>query len=196
MLHLNFTDFSLIEQLVLPDVPGCPRASVSDMAALVVSGFCEVTQCYREEIKLEADGNLVDFELVSPQAEAVVIGVFSVKDKFRDFLPGDYAAHSSNIITFSSPPSNDMAAIVILKTKVNAKSVPSSIIQRWADVIAKGVRYRLMAMPEKPWSNPSLASYYRNEFDADTLRISADVVNQFSVVRKGRAKRNHSFYGV
>jgi hypothetical protein len=40
MLHLNFTDFSLIEQLVSPDVPGCPRASISDMSALVVSEFC------------------------------------------------------------------------------------------------------------------------------------------------------------
>lgn len=196
MLHLDFTDFSLIEQLTLPDLSGCPRASISETAAIVVSEFCEVTQCYREEIKLEADGKTSSFELVSPQSDSMVIGVYSASDKKRDYLPGDYTAHSPSVMEFPEPLSEDLKVIVILKPIANAKTVPSSIIQRWADAIAKGVRYRLMAIPEKPWSNPSLASYYRNEFDADTLKISADVVNQFSVVRKGRARRNQSFYGV
>lgn len=194
MLHLNFTDFSLIEQLTMPDLSGCPRASISDMAALVVSEFCEVTQCYREEIKLEADGKTTDFELVSPQANAMVVGVFSANDKDTDFLPGDYTAHSPGVIQFPTAPTSDINVIAILKPQVNAKTVPASILHRWADTIAKGVRYRLMAMPEKPWSNPQMASYYRGEFDRDALKISADVVNQFSIVRKGRAKRNHSFY--
>ena len=196
MLHLNFTDFSLIEQLVLPDVPGCPRASISDMTALVVSEFCEVTQCYREEIELEADGHALDFELISPHSDAVVIGVFSACDKHTDFLPGDYTAHSSELVRFNVAPKINVTVILILKPTVNSKAVPADIINRWADTIANGVRYRLMAIPEKPWSNPQLASHYRNEFDTNALKISADVVNQFSVVRKGRAKRNHSFYGV
>jgi hypothetical protein len=196
MLHLNFTDFSLIEQLVSPDVPGCPRASISDMSALVVSEFCEVTQCYREEVKLEADGQTLDFELISPQADALVVGIFSARDDHTDFLPGDYAAHSSELLRFSKAPKNDVTVMLVLKPTLNAKTAPADIINRWADTIASGVRFRLMAMPGKPWSNPQLASYYRNEFDADTLKISADVVNQFSVVRTGRAKRNQSFFGV
>lgn len=196
MLHLNFTDFSLFEQLVMPDVVGCPRASISEMAAKVVSEFCEVTQCYREEIELEADGNTVDFELVSPQMDASVIGIYSAVSNNKELLPGDYTAHSSDVVRFSAAPDNNVTLMLILKPNINAKSAPSGIINRWADTIASGVRYRLMAMPDKPWTDPQLASFYHKSFQTDSLRISADVVNQFSVVRTGRAKRNQSFYGV
>jgi hypothetical protein len=196
MLHLNFTDFSLIEQLVLPDVVGCPRASISDIAATVVSEFCEVTQCYREEVEIEGDGQTVDFELIPPQPDALVIGIYSAKSGKEDLLPGDYSAHSSDVVRFKSPPKGIITLIVILKPMINATNAPSGIINRWADTIASGVRYRLMAMPEKPWTNPQLASFHHRKFETDALKISADVVNQFSVVRTGRAKSNHSFFGV
>jgi hypothetical protein len=194
MLHLDFTDFSLIEHLTMPELTGCTRASISETAAIVLSDFCESTQCYREEIKLQSNGSVTQFDLISPHDESIIIGIFSVKIGSNELLPGDYDSHSPSTIQFIESPKEEITIVVILKTTVNAMAAPSSIVNRWADTISRGVRYRLMAQPQKPWSNPQMAGYYRQEYDADALRISGDIRNQFSVVRKGRAKRNQSFY--
>lgn len=196
MLHLDFTDFSLIEHLTMPELAGCTRASISETSAIVLSDFCESTQCYREEIKLQSDGITQQFDLVSPHDESIIIGIFSVRVGDKDLLAGDYDSHSPSTIHFIEAPKEDITIVVILKTTVNAMAAPSSIVNRWADTISKGVRYRLMSQAQKPWSNPQMAGYYRQEYDSDTLRISTDIRNQFSVVRAGRAKRNQSFYGV
>lgn len=194
MLHLDFTDFSLIEHLSLPELDGCTRATISETAALVLADFCETTQCYREEIKLHSDGSTTQFDLVSPQDESIIVGIFSVKIGDKELLPGDYDSHGPGTIVFNEPPKEEIIIMVILKTTYNAMAAPSSILNRWADTISKGVKFRLMAQMQKPWSNPQMASYYRQEFDSDSLRVSTDIRNQFSVVRKGRAKRNQSFY--
>lgn len=196
MLHLDFTDFSLIEHLTLPDLAGCPRASISETAAIVMSDFCEVTQCYREEIKLQGDGATMQFDLIPPQQDAIVIGIFSVKIGSKDYLPGDYDSHSPGTINFLEAPKEEVTIMVILKPRLNAKTAPESILSRWADTIAKGVRYKLMGMPGKTWSDPQLAGYYLQQFERESLRISTDIRNQFSVVRTGRAKRNQSFFGI
>lgn len=196
MLHQDFTDFSLIEQLCLPELAGCPRASIREIAAIAFSEFCEQTHCYREIIELDTDGSDTTYDLVSPYQDTIIIGVFSVSKDGKDLKPTDYESHSPSTMTFPGINAGKVIITVLLKPVITLQIVPSSILSRWADSISNGVKYRLMILPEKPWSNSQMASYYRNEFESSMLEIASDIRNQFSVSRVGRSSSRHSFYGI
>ena len=196
MQHLDFSDFSLVQQLAQPELSGCPRATITETAALVFSQFCEATHCFREHIDLTVTADVADYDLVSPHPDTLVVGVQMVQLNNSLQLPGNYIADAPGRITFTDGQSGNCRATVLLKPMPTAQAAPAELLNRWAETIASGVKRKLMLMPEKPWSNPQMAGYYQDEYERDCLRIAADVRNQFSVSRTGRAEYSRSVYGV
>ena len=58
-----------------------------------------------------------------------------------------------------------LQALVALTPKRDAIEVPDFLYGDWLEAIAHGARYRLMAIPGKPWTNHDLALFYMREFD-------------------------------
>ena len=196
MLHLDFSDFSLIEYLALPELPGCPRATIRETAALVFADFCGITQCFKERLEMIIETDVSEYDLVSPHDQTMVIGVAAVDVGGRPLIPGDYTADSPSRIVFAAGIAGVAKITLILKSTLDAVSAPADILNRWAEVIAHGVKFRLLLMPDKPWSNPQLAGHYRSEYDRECSRVASDVRNEFSVSRHGRAGFTYSVYGV
>ena len=42
--------------------------------------------------------------------------------------------------------------------------IPAVMLSAYAEVIAAGVKARMMAMPGKEWSNPQMAAYYQERY--------------------------------
>lgn len=196
MLHLDFSDFSLVEQLAQPELTGCPRMTISENSALVFSQFCERTQCYRELVDFNAVSTVSEYDLVPPHSGAIVVGIQDVHCSGSRLRPGDYFADAPSRISFASPQSGAVRVVVILKPLPTAQAAPAELLTRWVETIAEGVKARLMLMPEKPWSNPQLGAYYQDNYDRSSLRIATDVRNEFSVSRVGRVPFTRSVYGI
>ena len=66
----------------------------------------------------------------------------------------------------------------------DAIDADDDILQRWPDEIAAGAAALLRIIPERPWSNPSLADFYKRDFvkghrEAFQLRVAANDEIQF-----------------
>lgn len=195
MQHLDFTDFSSIESLMLPELPGCPRATMRDAAMRAFAMLCEDTRCFKEEIAFEVTADR-DYDMVSPHNDTVIIGWETVKVDGAEMLPGDYEATGPNRITFNNDVQGKCRVLLLLKPLFSAQAVPSDILLRWGDVVAAAAKANLMLMPETPWSNPPLGQYYQQAYNRDSLRIAGDVRNQFSIDRTGRTTYKRSVYGI
>lgn len=48
-----------------------------------------------------------------------------------------------------------------------ATTVDDEVLEDYAETIASGALYRLLALPGQPWSSPELADYHKAKFEAD-----------------------------
>lgn len=195
MLHLDFSDFSLIEQLVIPELAGITRATVNENIAMIFSQFCKDSQSFRELLSIPVNVNSSQYDLYSPHDGAVIIGIFHVDHDGVELKKGDYIQRSFSVIELiENPNAGDLKVGVVLKTLPTYQAGPTAIIDRYSDVLASGVKARLMLMPDKPWSNPQLGGYYQDLYDRGLLEANADVRNEFSVTRSNRSPRKPSYY--
>lgn len=196
MMHFDFSDFSLVEQLATPELSGAPSFVVKEAIAAVFSEFCEKTRCFMESVTQTIDTDQRDVHLTSPHDGSRIIGVQALSISGQELKPGDYSCNSSSLLRLSGGYPGEATILVVLKPLATTPVGPVSIIERWADDISCGVKARLMAMPEKPWSNPELSVYYRSRYESRLLDIATDVKNEYSVSRPGRAPFTHSVFGV
>lgn len=198
MIHHSFSDFSSIVVSVLPELPGCIDEIISSHACTVFADFCEKTQAFIEEVEFSVSPGLDRYDFVSPHEGHIVVGIKSLTVDGSKLEPGDYVQHSPSVIELaeSVTAESKAKALIILKPRPGCTSVPDSILDRWPDCIAAGVKARLMAMPGNDWSNPQLSGYYASEYKTMWMAAAADVRNEFGVSRKGRAGFTRSVWEV
>lgn len=74
------------------------------------------------------------------------------------------------------------AALVVCKpNRLSPYSLPSLLVDNWSDALRDGATFRLLGMPNKPWSNPQIAMYHGRRFRSqiflarETVRRSGDL---------------------
>lgn len=77
-----------------------------------------------------------------------------------------WIASERNKVTLYPTPTaaGTLKVKAVLKPSQTATTVPQQIFDHYLEAIAAGAKWRLMAMPEREWSNPQLALYYRDVF--------------------------------
>lgn len=80
---------------------------------------------------------------------------------------------------------------VVLRPAFNATELPDWILEKHADGIASGAKYRLMMEQGRPWSNPNLAPLHKSVFNdsIDRACVEASRNTQFD---KGHYYRNYN----
>lgn len=197
MLHHSFSDFTLIHTLVASEISGAPKASVLEAAAVVFSEFCDKTHAFKEEISMTVEAGVTEYDLVSPHEDAIIIGIAEMVLDGKELKPGDYLSNAPSRFKLvdESTGAGSLTVNVILKTKLTSTSAPTELLERWGDIIATGVKARMMRMPNREWSSPQDANFYRSEYAKSLLMVNSDVRNEFSVSRKGRSNFTYSVYG-
>ncbi len=196
MIYRDFTDFSIIEDLVTPELPDLARATVREQAARVWSDFCEQSQCFRERIDMPVLAGDRHVDLVSPHLDHIIVGVEQVTgDKGEPYRPGDYQALSPTTLELSDKLLDmKLSCTVVLKPLATTMQAPTQLLQQYAEHIASGVRANLMEQPGTPWYQPQLASYHRNRYEQGILQANANVRAGQGVTRQHRRQRRQSIY--
>lgn len=189
---------------VNPEVPACPHPIMVNAVRNAAIEFCEKTLIWRED--LDAITILTDkrgYDLDPPTDTVIVVPIYVAVDGeiirpasvdqlddvslYQRVLKTSrtYDMISASRLQLGWEPDADLTSGLevraALRPSSSADGADTTIYEEWHEDIAAGAKARLMMMPNKNWTNPQLAMYYQNMFDAGIGEAKA-------VIGKGRTR--------
>jgi hypothetical protein len=173
---------------VAPDVRGVPTPTVEDTAEDVIIDFCQKTSLYRQwledQILVLVDDEDVELDLPEDTAIVEVMGIQEVDDSgdYGDFIDPDTYMFSNQgdtlKIIFNDPSDReyDARVRVALRPTIGFTVVPDWIWEDWRDVIAEGIKYRLLSMRSKSWYAPTEAAFHLGLYSQGIRKAARKVV--------------------
>lgn len=186
---------------ILPDVPGCPDSTVSQAIIDAVIEFCSITQIISE---IEAPITLVEDvhtysiadacgmkleQITSVHSASTMLRpttIMAIGDKLPDWQtatspdPTYYYCPDGDMVRFFPTPKNltgqQITIVATWRPRMNSTSFPDSFGQDYFDEIVSGAKARLMMTPNRSWSNPALAQFYRTKFEAGASNAQIDAI--------------------
>lgn len=193
---------SLIPHISI-DVDGVPHPVVVAMLNNAARELCTKSQCWNEWESLPIESGVNEYTVSTPTATSIVRSVqYILMGERKALIPENenniletkrhlidatgepecfYMVGEMAIKILPTPSDADIGKVMRIKSSFiptfDAVSLPSEFIERYAEALIAGAKAYLMAMPNKPWSNPTLAAYYKQQFDmlVDRARIEVDM---------------------
>lgn len=184
---------------VLPYVPGCPAPQVDLALVDAAREFCKRTRAWvNQAAAQEGTGSQQAYNFVFP-SESELVEVLRATVAGEDMailssreMPADWQEASPETDTLVDaivvnnlntafrvypPPASgdDIVIYQALQPTLAATGVGDIIYTEYAEAMASGAKYRLMAMPNKPWTNMDFAPFERAAFE-DGIRMAANRV--------------------
>lgn len=181
-----------------PHVSGCPAALVKREIVSSAIELCEEGMLWREEtdpFPLIKNINLYEIDIPDYNGESDPVQLESLRFNGVDLTskttheldsirtdwrkakgdPRFYVQiNSHNVVRLDKVPDRTVAQALIasfaLKPKRNATSIPDFLYTDWLEPICSGALFRLMRIPNKPWTDHSMSKVHR--FDYETMGLS------------------------
>ena len=148
---------------VLQEVPEAPLMTIKDQIRRMAREFCTEADAWVETGYVVAGATGQYPQIVSGQGQPLrVIELFDGEERISG---GSFRQSTSTTIEFDRTPENDM-----LKGRVACRpglddDPPDEVLERWAEPIGDGAKWRLLMMPQ-PWQNGELSSFYQRSYNA------------------------------
>ena len=192
---------------VLPSAPGCPQNVALNAIKNSVIEFCMRSRAWKEYPALVSvdgsDSYSIPLSTAYPNTSAVrverawydgkeltVITEDQANDRFnssdwqtKEGIPDSLLQLDPENIRLVPSPQD--AATDVLKLLVSYKpsraatDVRDFIWERYLDVITSGALYRLMLIPRKPWSDPSMGMAHKSMYDAGIAKANVEAFKGF-----------------
>lgn len=172
---------------LLPEVPGCPTASINLALAAAAAEFCERSHIWRE--LLDTDTTFAGEAEYQLFGSAVIASVPSLALDGRDLrqlhfedipaskwvdtgTPTAFIMAGDHSVRFYPIPDAkyEFTAQVNLKPSKTATGVEDFIFETFEDVLVHGAAYRLCRIPDKEWTNLPLAATHKQLFERGVVR--------------------------
>lgn len=177
--------YSELVNLIRPEVPNAPQKLIIEHIRNATIRFCDRSRWLERDLiainvvagekdyELTAGGdysiiNLVNLfydgnELIEKSEERIA-HLFAVETP----LPKYYLFKERGVIRLAGLPTAAIAGGLtgraVIKPSRIAVEASDELFEAYQEPILAGAKFRLMSMPEKPWSSPEMAAYYSNEF--------------------------------
>lgn len=181
---------------ILLEMPAVPRPVALNRVRSALTEFCRDSHVWRVDVYPVAIGaNEVEIEVTPDQSDLKVIGIhrawmdnnpLPVKaaqwmDEHVSGWRDDSGPNLQSLVATSASMFRPWPVLTESLTKVlklqvavlpteNTAEVHDDIFDQWFEGIAAGAKYRLMMMPDKPWSAPEHAQFHRQRFEDDKSR--------------------------
>ena len=200
---------------VQPHVPGCPEIVIQTHLQEAAAEYIGRSEIWRFDIENDfTSKNTADYEIDVPTGSVLeniltlyVDGQpsrrvsdrhFSLPNTIGTGAPSHYTIYQDDQIRFFPTPDGKytFAGVGVLKPSLVATGVEDFIFESHGRSIACGAIYKLASIPNKEWTNPEVAMYYKGEFyrhmdqakGRDTRRVNLRVKAQGfdrATVRRG-----------
>jgi hypothetical protein len=173
---------------VAPDVMGVSIPTVEDAAEDVIIDFCQTTSAYRQWLEDTVSVSTGDEEIeIDPPEDTAVVEIIAIQKidssgDYGDFVDQDTYQFSNREATpkiiFNDPVDEDYDARIraALRPVVGFSDVPDWLWTDWRDVIASGIKYRLLSMRSQRWYSSREADLHLGAYFRGTNRAARQVV--------------------
>lgn len=165
--------------LVLPFAPECPLPFVDFHLVMTAREICERTHTWRtvdkfissgekrEEVAIMPNSAIHMFEFVTfNDAELCALSYETAYKLPAIGYPVGYTQDGMNRFSLVPPAVGEIKVSAILKPSVNADALPDFLLDIYAQEIADGTTARILMLPGQTWSNPSMGTLHRANFNS------------------------------
>jgi hypothetical protein len=173
-----------IEQIYAPVRNACPGVTAPAMEIelySVLDEFFSETSLWVEEVDFETEAEVKEYT-VTP-ADGVIIRLMNVVDENENPVGASFMLPDTLKLNVEPTGGDTLTVNVALKPNATEdvdRCAPEWIYSMYADVLADGLKARLMAQPAKPYSNPALAGFHQRKFNAAKASIRAENLQKFT----------------
>jgi hypothetical protein len=193
---------------IMPSVIGCPEQSATRAVIQAIREFCRDTHTLRYTQPITTVNNIPDYTLEPPTGYRVIsvdrakfngAKLTATNEAEMDRLVPGWADDSgdpthylldglSTIVLYRKPNKMTINGLVVrqvLMVTDSATEIDDDFYDLYHDAITAGAKARLMAIPNKPWTDLALSAAFRDQFEQEmaTARVRA---------AKGNVKRSLS----
>lgn len=198
--------WSAFYDYVLPELPGINHDLVDIYLRRAAIEFCEETSVYvADHDPISLIKGISEYDLEPPELETDIVaikkawvGVAAIDYVSQDTLnqrtvywPGEEAPRpvaftqqtQTSIIVYPKPTEslrNGLKMKVVLRPKLTATQLTDWVATKYIQEITDGAKAMLMAMPNKPWTQPDGAAIYRAQFEAGKTRATIEAIRSFT----------------
>lgn len=179
---------------VRPSAAEAPTPSIESEIRRGVIELCRESQIWRQEVGVELVEGKTDYQLrVTGEGRADnVLKALYIDDDNRQMVlqkgrHGDFVAGRESQFPLGGPPryftvlpdgaairihpipdsSGSNPRLIVYTTVVpsrRARTIPDFIANKHHDAIVAFAKWRLLVIPDKPWTDPRMAEYHRRQF--------------------------------
>lgn len=175
----GITAIAELNNRLMPDLPGCPSALITQTTLDVMRDFCIQTECWQEVITQTLTASTVAYTLTSANTDADIRRIVWLKrrntaidvlDEISETDPALYEFNGITGLTLNNTikPTATVATGLVTKVvdvpKINATAWDSGLMNRYADAIVAGVKASLMDNEKEGWGNPRRAADFTMKY--------------------------------
>lgn len=153
------TQDDIVNQVV-QDVPEAPLMTIREAVIRMARELCTEADAWVQDGEPVVVAANTDY----PEVEASrgePLRIISLTINGRECGNGEgYRQTSPKTVILDRKPSASVIYGRLACRPIRGDMPPSSVVSRWADVIADGARWRLLALPQ-PWKDMDLALYHQ-----------------------------------
>ncbi len=158
--------FDRLMTTIHPHLPGAVDNSIRQELFMACHDFFRKSDVWREEIEFELKAN-VRIADIMPFSGRIERLLYVTDDKGNPVSGAMLSASSNDIIVMPFEATADTKYIAVVSLTVTDPVsrdaypiVPHNIVQTYTEELMHGTLARMMAQPNKPYTNTSLAQYY------------------------------------
>ena len=190
---------------VMIDTPEAPLPVVISMLNISARYLCVKSSCWNEWQSIPLIEGVSDYLPDAPTSSSVISNIKHVVIGSREVSPATTSDMIGNenwaktapgeprfynmladmtIRVYPNPSAAEVGKSILVycvySPSIDAISVPAQFIDRYAETLIAGAKYRLMAMPNKPWSDQADAAYYESKFIEGVTNARIEVASDYS----------------
>lgn len=191
----GITAITSLYDRMMPDLPGCPTASIAQATIDVMRDFCIKTECWQETVAQALTEDTVAYTLAPAATDADIRRIKWVKiksataDDLDDIYETDtyyYTFNGTATLTLNDDikPTATVATSglntrVILVPKINSTTWDTNLMNRWSQAIVAGVKAQLMDNDKESWGNPRRAERFQRDYDTQVAMAKAEYYRDY-----------------
>lgn len=198
--------WSAFYDYVMPELSGANPDIVDIYLRRAAIEFCEETSVYTaDHDPISIIKGIAEYDLEPPEQETDIVSVkkawvgdaaigYVSQDTLNQrptYWPGETAPRpvaftqqtQTSIVVFPKPSEslrNGLKMKVVLRPSLTATQIADWVATKYIQEITDGAKAMLMAMPNKPWTQPDGAALYRTQFEAGKTRATIESQRSFT----------------
>ena len=176
----DFYERTLYSREVLPGINVVANTATYTVAPSDAANF-EVGKILEVRLVSAASSNATPYKMLARTPEQLDIDMPDWDASTG--APKFYAQRAIDQVTLAYiPASASLAGLIVTIAKLPLYAgvgIDDAIYEKFSEALGYGVKGRMMRMPKKPWSNPTLATNYLAMFDNEVAGASAIAAKGF-----------------